>query len=105
MKVSKSSISGNGSTFSLSHQDIQNIAEAIGKILIKELSSKLSEPRKGLALNSQPGVQMDESLVDVGVSTAGIQNASEGSIGKEIVTEDNISTSMDKLKSLKKSKQ
>lgn len=86
----------------LSERDIVKLAEAIGKAVGKELSRHLSGMPKGLAFGGSGSVQMDESLIDVGVSTKGIQNASQGPLGNETVQEDNVSSAKDKLKSLKK---
>jgi hypothetical protein len=101
MKVSKSSTSGNRSVASLSKQDIQDIADAVGKIVIKHLGSRVGVG-KALAMSGPSSVQMDETLIDVGVSTAGIQNASDAPLGKETHTEDNVSAAKDRLKFLKK---
>jgi hypothetical protein len=45
-------------------------------------------------------VQMDESVIDVGVSLHGIETV-EGSIAQETLTSDNVSSATSKLKTLK----
>lgn len=50
---------------------------------------------------SQSLVEMDESIVDVGVSTKGLEKAGEIELAQEVSTEDNISGAKNKLKNLK----
>ncbi len=108
MKVSKTSgaVQVSGVQINI---DSEALADAIGKAVARELAPLLSLNHQSKPLYPGPmtdprdyiPVEIDESVMDVGVSTEGIKKAGDEPLAKETETSDNIRQNLDKLKKLK----
>lgn len=87
-------------SLSITDSQLNQLADRIAEII----SARLAIPGGNsmvVSRQSQSLVEMDESIVDVGVSTKGLEKAGEIELAQEVSTEDNISGAKNKLKNLK----
>ncbi len=93
--------------------DSEKLAEAIGKAVARELAPLLNNQTTHImhgtgtpfSLTNQVDsegnvIEIDERVVDVGVSTQGIEMGDDKPLAKETTKDDNVSKSTSKLKAL-----
>ncbi len=88
--------------------DSGELADAIGKAVARELAPLLKQGYSLTGIVMQPGqidrngdlVEIDERIIDVGVSTEGIEKGDNKPLAKETTKQDNVSKSTSKLKDI-----
>lgn len=89
-------------SLSITDTQLEQLAIRVAEVLSKRL---VLPGDSGTVVSRQAQsmlVEMDESIVDVGVSTKGLEKPEEIELAQEVSTVDNISGGVNKLKYLKK---
>ena len=88
-------------TLSITDTQLEQLALRLAEVLSKRLAIP-GDNGMGVSRQSQPfSVEMDERIVDVGVSTKGLEKPEKIELAQEVSTVDNISGGVNKLKNLK----
>lgn len=83
--------------------EITKLADAIGKAVARELAPLLNNLSVSGHTGYNPsGVDIDERLHDVGISTEGLKLGTDKPLASETTKEDNVSGTRSKLQKLKR---